>query len=338
MTSGVFEAILPLFILILLGYVAGERGWCKREGVRIFSGFVYYLAVPVMLFRLFATGVANMAEDLTLLWIYYGVGLSLYSLIILVARFVFSRRLAESALMALSGIYSNTVLLGIPVILAVFGEAGLVPLLLIISFHTMIFIPLTTLLTQLEPAQLEPASPGAASGSTENAEPGQRARLGLFHGVFRGTAKVLGPVITNPIIIALLAGLLYGATGWPLPGLAVAFADLINGATVPCALFALGASLAGFSIAGDLRDIAALVAVKLVLYPLMMAAVVFGLADLPPLWAKVAVVSAAMPVGLNVFVLASQNETFLARSASCVALSTGLSLASLTVLIWFLDI
>ncbi|MEM7170649.1 MAG: AEC family transporter [Pseudomonadota bacterium] len=322
--SLVFDTVVPLFLVVLLGFGAGYVKWMSQEGVAALSGFVYYLAVPVMLFKILAGGVIPNVEDFTLLWAYYGVTLSLYALAIGLRCRLFGASLAEAALMGINGFYSNTVLLGIPLVLILFGDDGLVPLMLIISIHTVILVPLTTMLVEI----------GQATSKDAGRSPGEER--GLAANVLQVGKSIVNGIVRNPIIMSLAAGSLYGLSGLSLPGPLVNFADLMGAATAPCALFALGASMAGFRIAGDLREVSCVIALKLLVHPLVMALVVLFVVDLEPLWATVAIFTAAMPAGVNAFVLASQKDLYLARSASIVALSTGFSVLSLSALVAFL--
>ena len=177
----------------------------------------------------------------------------------------------------------------------------------IITFHAIVLFPLITVIVEL----------GRGSRA------GLRSMLG----------SSLRSLAVNPIILSLLAGIAYGATGWSLPGPVERFTDLLGGAAAPCALFALGASLTAFSIGGDLKEVLVVTLLKLVLHPLIMAIIAFWVFQLPPLSATVAILTAALPSGANVFILARQYNIYLARAASAVLITTGLSVVTLTLLV-----
>ena len=94
---------------------------------------------------------------------------------------------------------------------------------------------------------------------------------------------------------------------------------------VPCALFALGATMAGYRIAGDLKDSVAITALKLGLHPLLVWLLATEVFAVSPLHTAVATIVAALPVGVNVFILARAYDTYVRRSASAVLISTALS-------------
>ena len=301
----VFEIVLPLFAIVLCGYVMGWRGWISESGVQGISGFVFNLAIPALLFRSMARGIE--AFDLDIVLAYFSAIPVVFVVALLLGRFVFRTRLEEQALMGMGAIFSNTVLLGIPLVFTAFGEAGGIKIMSIITFHAIVLFPLITVIIEL----------------------GRGSRTGLRSML----ASSLRALAVNPIILSLLAGIAYGATGWPLPGPVERFTDLLGSAAAPCALFALGASLTAFSIGGDLKEVLAVTLLKLVLHPLIMAMIAFWVFQLPPLSATVAILTAALPSGANVFILARQYNIYLARAASAVLITTGLSVVTLTLLV-----
>src|SRR3546814_17256489 len=112
----------------------------------------------------------------------------------------------------------------------------------------------------------------------------------------------------NPSILALLAGIAYGQSGVALPVAAERFLALLGSAAAPCALFALGASLTAFKVSGDVKKTLAIVAMKLLVHPAIMAVFALYVFELPPLVAAVAILTAACPAGAHVFVMARQYD------------------------------
>ena len=207
----------------------------------------------------------------------------------------------------MGAVFSNTVLLGIPLIFTVLGDVAGVQLMLIITFHGVTILPAITVLIELG--------------------------LGAGRGWRRLAGSTLRAIAVNPIIVALLAGIAYGQTGMALPGAAERFLALLGGAAAPCALFALGASLTRFEVRGDLKETLTIVAMKLVVHPAVTAVMAFYVFDLPMLAAVVAVLTAACPVGANVFIMARQYDLYLGRSASAVLISTAVSVVTLSFLL-----
>ena len=301
------ETVLPVFALVLCGYLAGRFRLLGSEGARGLGNFVYYLAVPALLFSTMARGVWAEQLDIAFLVSYFLPTLLMFPVALLLGRALFGTGLAERAVMGLGCSFGNTVLLGIPLVVTAFGEAGMVPLTLIIAFHAVILFAVATVILEF------------ASGRS-------RSLMGTAYKVTKG-------LITNPIILSLGCGALFYAAGWAMPNPAASFLALLSYAVAPCALVSLGASLVQFKIGGDLKESLVVTAIKLYLHPIMVAAAAFFVFDVAPLWAAVAVITAALPAGVNVFIFAQQYNIYLARAASVVLISTALSVISVSLLI-----
>ena len=211
----------------------------------------------------------------------------------------------------MAGTYGNILLLGIPLVLTAFGERATVPQMLIMTLHPVVLITLCSLFAEIE------RGGGKGGGAIVLA-----ALVGL---------------VANPIIIAMAAGLGAGLAGLAIPPVIDKILTLLGQGAAPVALFALGASLAGFKLAADLVQVAALTLLKIAVLPALVfvsAEYVFGLA---PLWVAVATLSAAMPAGVNAFVFAERYGVGQARAAATVLVSTGLAwIGAAALLAWFL--
>lgn len=299
--------VLPVFGLVLCGYLVGRSRILTEAGIDGLTTFVFYVAIPVLLFRTVIRNELPAADDLAIVFAYFTGCYALFFIAMLAGRLFFKLPLDQLAVMAMGAVYSNTVLLGLPLVFATYGEAGMLPILIIIGFHSALLIPLTILLIEL----------GQGTG---------RGRLAVVVSSVKTTA-------VNPVVIALAAAVLFSAAGLTLVEPADRFAQLLSGAAAPCALFALGASLAAYRIAGDLKQTLTMVAFKLVALPALvwlLSAHVFGL---DPLWTAVATITAAMPSGANVFIYARSYGIYVARATSATLVSTGLSIVTVAVLL-----
>jgi hypothetical protein len=147
--------------------------------------------------------------------------------------------------------------------------------------------------------------------------------------------KALRGLASNPILWGLLGGVAINLLGLSLPAALERWTALVAGAAVPCALFSMGASLRAYRIAGALRVALVVVAIKLVVCPLAVWALATVVFDVPPLWAKVAILLAAMPVGVNVYLFGVRYDAGQAESATAILLSSILSIATLSAaLVW----
>lgn len=304
------QIVLPVFALIACGYALARSPLLSAEGVRGLNNFVFYVVVPGLLFRATSKGLPLETLSVDILYAFFGAVFLVYGLGALIGGSLFRLRWDESVLLAMGSTFGNTVMMGIPLILTAFGEAGAGPLTMIIAFHSTILISGTTILVEFS-----------------------RGNRGtLLSTVWAAVIAVL----RNPVILALLAGFGWFLTGWTLPAPASRFIDLLAGAAPACALGALGASLTGFRLAGDLKHAATSTVLKLAALPALVWLLATFVFELEPVSIAVAVILAALPTGANVFVLAQRYDIYTARAASGVLISTVLSVVTVgLVVIWF---
>jgi predicted permease len=292
-----------------LGYAATFTRAFDRAAADALASFVFYFAIPVMLFRNMAT--TTLPEQIA--WGYllsYFIGFAItFCIGMAIARLGFGGPFERQAIIGLGSAFGNSVLLGIPLVLTSFGDAASLPLFLLLAFHSVLVFAAITVVIEA----------GRGGGEALRAVP-LRALKGL---------------LGNPILWGMALGVGFSLMGLALPDAFDRFAALLAGAAVPCALFSVGASLRAYRIVGALRPALAMVALKLIIHPLvvwLLATVVF---DVPPLWAKVVILIAALPVGVNVYVFAARYEAGQAESAAAIVISNVLSVVTLPlVLLW----
>jgi predicted permease len=305
------EIVLPLFGLMLAGFVTARRGLLSAEAIKGISTFVFLFAIPALLFRgLVSAGLPRIA-DLAIVKVYFLGALAVFGACLLIGRFVFGTGAAERALMALTATFGNVVLMGIPISYTAFGPEAVLPATLVTSFHSAILLTLTIVLVEFGR--------------------GAQGRLGRIAG-----DSILA-VLKNPIIAAIAAGFAWaaigGATGMRLPAPVDGFLRLLAGSATPCALFALGATLAEFRTGGDKREVAVVILIKLLALPLLVWWAAVQLFDLPPVQVAVATLLASLPSGANPFILARRYEIYVQRAATAVLVSTTLSLGTTAMLV-----
>ena len=304
------EIVLPVFFVIGAGYLATFTEIFDADAGSALARFVFWFAIPVLLFHSLATRELPQIVDLGYFAAYYGgVGLT-FILAIFLFRLMGHADLEFRVLAGFGAIYGNTVLIGIPVILAAFGDEAALPLFLLISFHAVIFFTVVTLLVE-----------GVARGKGQVTEIGARAAKGI---------------ITNPILVGLVAGVAFNFTGLAMPPLLDRFGELVSGAALPCALFSVGASLRSYALGGALRLCAVMASLKLLFQPFavwVLAAVVFGV---DPLWTAVAVTAAAMPTGVNAYLFALRYGRAEAENAASMLITTVVAIPVLSALLAWL--
>ena len=308
MFGPVVDVIFPIFGLLMVGYITVILGWFDQTAIRGLTRFVFDFAVPMLLLRTVST--AQLPEDIPwnfLASYYLATMLVLFSGLVL-TRITYRITFSEQVVSAFSCSFSNTVLLGIPLVLLAFGDQAALPLFIIIGTHGFVMFPLFTIMMEI----------------------GQIGKAPLKTLL----AKTSYGLITNPLVIGLLGGLgcnLLGITLWkPLDEIA----KLLGNAVTPGALFALGATLAGFRKKIQWKELPLIVLIKIIVHPLLvwlLAVIVFGLTDL--IWIQVLVILAALPTGVNPFLFASRYNAGQLLSSGAVFTSTFISIFTLSALL-----
>ncbi len=295
----------PLFVLVLLGYALTRWGKWPKPVADALTRFVFSVAIPAFLFRLMSDFWRLPPVDPRLLIAYFGACLIVFVLGRVIARRVFHMDGVAQSVFALGGIFSNNVLLGVPLAKITLGEASIPVVSLVLVFNSLILWTLVTV-------------------SVEWA----RHRSMSWSGYF-AAAKA---VVTNPVVSAILVGTAWGFTEVPLPGVLAQTLELISHAAVPLSLIALGMGLAEYPITEGWRTSAAICAVKLAVQP----AVVFVIArwlKLGQLETQVVVMLAALPVGANVYLMSRQFNTLGGPVASSLVISTAIAAATTPVIL-----
>jgi predicted permease len=305
--QAVLDIVLPVFGLVLLGYLIARTPLLTAEGIKGITSFVFFVAIPVMLFRSVSKLTIPQSVDPLLPVAYFAGVFVVYAVSMAMARGAFRLSGDNCAIFAMGSTYSNLVLLGIPIVYLALGDEGLIAILLVVAAHALVLITLTTIVIEL----------ARGKGDTWR----------------RTVLTAAGALIRNPVILGLAAGLVWGATGLELPKSLERLADMLKAAAPPAALFAVGASLAGFRLIGDPAQSATIILLKMAALPAVVwvsAAHVFALS---PLNVAVATLAAAMPTGVNAFLIASAYNTYRERSATAVVVSTAIAVLSVGVLI-----
>lgn len=302
--------VLPIFGVIGFGYLAVRAGLMSDAAIDGLDVYVFTFGIPSLLFR--NLSLTELPSSLPWgLWIsYYGAMLAIWAVGSLIARFVMGRSSADAVILGFGGGQGNVAMLGIPVVLTGFGDEAGVPLFLLLAFHGLILITTATFLLELTRAQT-----GAPVG----------ARRILIQG-FRASA-------TNPIVIGLGAGLIWGQTGLALPSAIDRTVEMISLSAIPCALFVLGGTLTRYRIRRSIGAASMAVSFKLIVHPALVFALTHYVFALDRLSVAVATVLAGMPTGVYSSILANRYQAAPGAASSAVMMATGLSLVTLTVLL-----
>ncbi len=306
----IVDIIVPVFGIVFIAYVAAASGLFSEAATRGLSQFVFNFAIPPMLFRTMATQTLPDPIEWAYLISFFGGGYVAWAIGMAISGGVFRRNMAEASIAGMTGAFGNTVLLGIPLILTTYGEAATLPIFLIIAFHSWQLFAVVTILIE------------GGRGT-----PGQMLQIPL---------NILKGLAGNPIIIGLLLGLVWNIWSLPIPKPVDVIAETLGKAALPCAVFAMGASLAGYKLRGAIGRASAGVMLKLLIHPAVTWMLATWVFQLEPLWRDVAVIMAALPVGVNVYLFAQRYDAGQAPAATAMLLSTGLSVVTITILLGLL--
>jgi malonate transporter len=294
---------LPFFALIGVGYLAGRMRFFSEEATAYLTRFVFYFALSAMLFG-FA---ANLDVASIFSWPFvfaYLLGTTLVWLLVAVVALARRTSREEAVFEAHTGVIGNVGFLGIPMLALLLGPQAVGPVLLVLAVDLIVFSSLLTMaITGLRAGRVSAQTFGILAG---------------------GLAK-------NPMIVSVILGIAWGATGLALPVPVAEFMTLLGAAATPCALFAIGASLSGRS--AERVEVAAWLSFsKLFLHPMAVAVAcwIFGVAGYQ---AGVMIAAAALPVAGNVFILAQHYRVAPQRVSTAILLSTAASVLTVTAVI-----
>ncbi len=303
----VFVITLPFFALIGCGYLAGWKKIVPEAGIAGINTFVFYFALPSLLFRTMATRPLGEILDLTFMGAYATATLAVFALGGVAARLLFSTGLGGSALVGLSGCYSNIGYLGLPLLIALLGEEVGVPVALVLAVDLVVSMSIAIVF-------LEAGREHDGNGLS-------------------GLKKIVKGVALNPLALAIAGGILVSALDWGLFAPLDTFTRILGAAAGPSALFALGASLVGRPISSGFRMVSLMTFLKLVIHPIAVWVVMTQMFSIEPLWAASAVLVAGLPVAGTVFVLSQRYDVLVARVSTSILITTIVAVATFSALL-----
>lgn len=287
----------PLFALVFVGYALMRfSGWQKAMSESL-STFVFSVALPAMLFGLMSDFSKLPPVDARLLIAFFGGCLIVFVIGRLIAWKIFALDGVSQSVFALGGVFSNNVLLGLPLAKVALGDAAVPSVALVLVFNALILWTLVTVSVEW-------------------------ARHGSFS--VRGFAKTLRSVLTNPIVAAILSGTIFGLTGLPMPEAISVPVGMVGHAAAPMALVALGMGLAEYGVREGWKISVTISAVKLIIQPLVVWALA-RLLGLPMMETRVVVLLSSIAIGANVYLMSRQFKVLEGPIASSLVLSTGLA-------------
>ncbi len=303
--EAVVSVVLPVFGIVLCGFLAGRTKVLGAASSDALNGFVYWVALPALFLRSLSRAPLDRILDWPLIGAYLGATACMFLIALPVAHICFGARLGAASLHALTTAFPNSGYIGVPLFLLAFGEAGSLPVIVATVSQSVTILLVSIVLIE--------------------AEQGSGRRL-------RRARRIILNLLGNPLLLSSAAGLGLNAAGLPLEGPFDIFVQTLAAAASPCALFALGLFMVGKSMTEGWAEISWMAFAKLAIHPALMWLTVTQLFQFPPDIVRGLVLTAAMPTGALVFVVAQKYGVFVQRGSATVLVTTVLSLLTLSAL------
>lgn len=308
--QAVLNAALPIFALILTGFLCGRFGVFSRTATDSLNRFAIYLALPALMFLAISKITPEQVSQ-TGFSLAFGGGIAVTFAVGFALSRWRGRRVANASIEGLDAGYSNVGFMGIPLCLLVFGPSSLPAAVIATLFTACVLFLFAIVLIEVD--------------LQGNASLGRTAR------------KVLLSLVRNPLLLAPLAGLGIGLAGLSLPAPLERFASLLAGAASPCALVCIGLFLAQESVVGhDASSIGVLVGLKLLIQPAVTAFLALYVFEMPTLWSHSAVLLSALPIGSGPFTIAKLYGLEAGVTSGAILVSHLLSVVTVSILVAWL--
>jgi malonate transporter and related proteins len=297
----VVDLVLPVFAVIVTGWLAGQLGYISRSLADGLVHFAYNVAMPALLFVTVAQEPARHLLEWRFLLAFGGGSILCFVLVLMVVRIGWGRDLRSGTMFGMSAAMTNTGFVALPILHAVYGQPAVLPAAIATLFVAAVMFPLNVILLEIGPGR---------------------------HGSSVSASLLLKQIVLNPMVLSTTIGLMWTIAGLPLPAPLVAYMNIFAGALTPCALFAIGLGLSVDGLRSNLAASAVLAAVKLVIMPF----IVYGLCvvlGLNPLYTVAAVVCGAVPTAKTVYILAGEYKVEKPLVAATVSMTTLLSVVTL---------
>ncbi len=304
----VLALALPFFGVIFLGFGCGRIARIPESGLAWLSFFIIYVALPALFFSLVAR---TPFHELTNGRFIAATTLSTatcFALSLAVGLWLRRGNLPEASIAAIVGSYANVGYMGPGLTLGALGAGASVPTALIFVFDSLFFFTILPILMAV----------------------GGRDRRGIGATAW----LVVRRVVTHPFNVATFLGVFAAYIEFQPPAAIEKTLEFLRNAAAPCALFTLGVTVALRPIQRMPWEVPTLAVVKLIIHPLILFVLLslFGITN--RVWTDTALLMAALPPALNVFVFARQYDTWVEQASSSVLLGTLLSVATLTGVMW----
>ncbi|MDC0563624.1 AEC family transporter [Alphaproteobacteria bacterium] len=290
----ILSLTIPFFGIILLGAFSRSSGFFDEQAGRILARFAFFVVLPAFMFVSITSASVSEVANPHFILRYEAVTIIIFGLGIVFATRALRLSGRSSGIFALNATYPNYGYIGVPLAILAFGEGAVVPMSLILVCDSIMLLLLTAIFAR-----------DKGSGDLSSA-----------------LVQMLRSMSRNPLLLSVLTGFIFSASGLTLPQMPNFFLNMLAGAAAPTALFALGITLVGQPIRSAGAELSTITILKLVIHPLLMAGVMLTMPGLDMLWIQTAILFACLPVAANVFALSEFYQAYSGRTATSIMLTT----------------
>lgn len=305
--SVVINVALPVFAIILAGFLAGRARILGDTASEALNAFVYWFALPPLLFMAMARTTVSQVLNWPFIGAYLGGVLAVWALAALVGAVVHRASPAVMVMQGMNASFPNTGYMGIPLFAAAFGAAALAPALLATVIMSAVAVGLAVILLELT---------------------SQRG-----HGLGKALGGVAMALVRNPLVVAPALGLGWSGAALTVPVPVANLFQLLGASASPCALFAIGLFMASRPLAADLAEVGWISVLKLLWQPFVTWGLAVWLFPMDAYWTASAILLAALPTGTLTFVVAQRYGVYVERTSGVILVSTVLSVVTLSILL-----
>lgn len=303
----VLNVTAPIFTIVAAGYLAVRIGLITPQGIRSLVNYLIYFGLPALLFKAISQRDLSEIIHIDFLLAYGGGSLLAFLILFLISRYYLSQSLTESALFGMGGSFSNSLLVGFPMLSISHGELAAIVLALALLVENFLMMPLTLAL----------------------ADYGRHRQDGFMSAL----AKVIPAVLKNPFILAIIIGVGFSVFRIETPQVAAQVIDFLARSVTGIGLFAIGGILVGFDYNGQKRRVSVIVATKLLVHPLVVWGLFMMLPAADPQIMVAAVILASMPM-FSMFTVIGERYGLGQICAASLVPATVLSFVSISLVMW----
>ena len=303
--SALLDVIIPVFLIIGFGYCTV---WSRLFSIETIDGlmkFSQHFAIPVLLFNAIAKVDLANVFDLNLFFSFYVGATAGFLIGFLGSHYLFNRPLEDSVAIGFCCLFSNTVMLGLPITERAYGEDALQHNFAIVSIHAPFCYFLGITVMEL----------------VKSSEKSIRKK----------SVVILKAMFSNALVVGIVLGFFINICGISLAKSIQASVEMITAVALPAALFGMGGVLYQYRPAGDIGPIVMVCLVSLLIHPAIVWITGLNL-ELSDMQLRSAVITAAMAPGINTYVFANMYGKAKRVASTGVLFSTALSIG--TVWVW----